>query len=224
MSKQVRYGDQIYIEISDLRPPPVTDFRLLSSNSFLEENVFAVKAHDFHQTNFRNCIFVVLPSLVDSQEDLDILNLLGTELSFLSLSRPNTVGAKYLNREIEHKRNQIEMSKEVLKALNTKIMNEMENQIVRYGDVVLLQHLESGFYLCADSSYLPHNPTFYNLRLQKERTSSCYFKFFSYSIATDRSPIEFDDEMRLVSARLNTIVTMGEIANSADSSHLKPRR
>ncbi len=224
MSKQVRYGDQVYIEISNLLPPPSTDIRLLSSNSFLEENVFGVKATNYYKANFRNCIFTVLPSLVDSQEDIDILRSLETELDLLSLSKPNTLGQKYLKNEMTYKEEQIEVSKETLKALNEKIMSEMDNQTVRYGDIVILQHLESGYYLCADSTYLPHNPIFYNLRLKKDRTSNCYFKFFSYSVDTDRSPIDYESEMKLKTVQINelnsTVVTMAEIRNSVDALNI----
>jgi len=186
--------------------------------------VFGVKATNYYKANFRNCIFTVLPSLVDSQEDIDILRSLETELDLLALSKPNTLGQKYLKNEITYKDQQIDLSKETLKALNSKIMSEMDNQTVRYGDIVILQHLESGYYLCADSTYLPHNPIFYNLRLKKDRTSNCYFKFFSYSIDTDRSPIDYESEMKLKTVQINelnsTVVTMAEIRNSVDALNI----
>ena len=136
-NKQVRYGDQIYIEISDIQPPPKTETRLLSSNSFSERDVFAVKADDFHRTDFRSCIFTVLPSLVDAQEETDILNSLESGLSFLSANEPEAVGRKYLDKEIKGKKNQMETNWEIINALNRNISNEMENKPAQYGDAIL---------------------------------------------------------------------------------------
>lgn len=210
MNKQVCYGDQVYIEISNLLPPPNTDTRILFSNSFLEDSVFGVKAHNYAKTNFRSCIFTVLPSLVDSKEDINTLNSLGAELSFLAASKPNTVGQKYLQNEIKHKEEQVSLTKEALEALNKKILKEMDNNNVCFGDVILLQHSESGYYLSADSSNHPQNPKFYNLRLKKERSAGCYFRFFSYTVPSDRGPLDYDCETKLVSVHLNTVLTMSE--------------
>ena len=89
----------------------------------------------------------------------------------------------------------------------------MNNEPTQYGNAVLLQHLESGYYLSADNSFLPHNPSFYNLHLHKKVTPSCYFKFLSYYDHADRSSVDFGSEIKLVSAKLHTVVTMGEIVH-----------
>ena len=123
-NKQVRYGDQIYIEISDLQPPPDTEARLLSSNSFSERDVFAVKADDFHRTDFRSCIFTVLPSLIDIQEEADIVNSLESGLSFLSANELEAVGKKYLDKEIEGKKNQMKANWEIINALNRNLLTK----------------------------------------------------------------------------------------------------
>ena len=65
MNKAVRYGDQVYIEISNLLPFPNTDTRLLCSNGFARDAVYGVKTDNYRQANFRNCIFIITPNLVD---------------------------------------------------------------------------------------------------------------------------------------------------------------
>ena len=217
MSKQVCYGDQVYIEISNLLPPPDTSMCLLSSNSFREDSVFGLCSSNFPLANFRNCIFTIMPSFVDSNQDLTILRSLRNELSFLSQNKPNTLGEKYLLNEITYKEEHIELTKEGLEALNKKIFKEADGQGFLYGDVILLQHEQSGYYLSAELSYHQGDSSLYSLRLQKERTSSCFFKFFSYLINTDRDPVTYESEMKLASASIDTMVTMGEQQNQLNS-------
>jgi len=211
MNKSVHYGDQVYIEISNLLPFPHTDTRLLCSSSFVEDAVFGVKSNDYRKTNFRNCIFIITPNLVDTKQDANMLKSLKVELSFLSRSKPQSLGERCLAQEINNKEKHLEMNKDAMTALNKKILDEMDGHNVCYGDTILLQHLESGYYLCADVSYHPSNPSLHNLRLSKERTQACYFKFFSYLASSDRDIIDYGSEMKLASAALNTVVTMGSV-------------
>ena len=218
MNKEIHYGDQVYIEISNILPPPVTDTRLLCSAGFLQENVYAIKADNYSQSNFRSCVFTVIPSLIDSKEDVDLLHSLGIELSFLSQSKPDTLGELYLNEQLSYKESQLELSKDSIEDLNRKILSEMDNQVIKYSNVLLFQHLESGYFLCADASYHPKNQNLHGLRLQKERTSACYFKFVSYSSALERGTIDYESEMKLISVQFDTTVTMAEISNETQNA------
>ena len=222
MNKAVHYGDQVYIEISNLQPFPNTDTRLLCSSSFVDDAVFGVKSNDYRRTNFRNCIFIITPNLVDSKQDINMLNSLKVELSFLSRSKPHSLGERCLMQEIHNKEKHLEMNKGSILALNKKILDEMDCQNVCYGDALLLQHLESGYYLCADVSYHPNNPSLHNLRLSKERTQACYFKFFSYLASGDRAIIDYGSEMKLASIALNTVVTMASVKQTVDSIAFGP--
>ena len=211
MSEYISYGDQVFIELSLLHTHSDSQARLLCSNAFLDDAVYAVKASNYQLADFRSCIFTILPPLVNNQDDLSFIESLGNELSLLSGSSADyKKGREYLEGQLEDRKGQLEGMKENIHVLNVKLAEEKAQKPVRYGEAVVLQHLESGSFLSVEISRNVRATNLNGLRLKKEATPGCYFRIHSTVTEHQKGPIEYTREINLVSVQLGTALAMSE--------------
>lgn len=201
------------MELSLLQIHTATQSHLLCSNAFLDDSVSAVKSSDYKLADFRSCIFNVLPPLVNDQDDLGFVESLKKELSLLTTSTSEdseTKGQSYLKDQLESRREQLVGMRENIRVLNAKLAKEKAQKEVHYGEIIVLQHMESGWYLSVEISRNVRARNLNGVRLQKDVTPGCYFRIHSSAIEHQRGSVEYTREIKLISVQLGTVLVIAK--------------
>ena len=93
MSFSVTYGDIIYIE-ANLNNTTNEDFstKIITTNSFFDKHLFATPKKEFKisKSSFLNSLFVILPGLLDNQDEKNLIKRLEIDIDLFPSSN-NTI-------------------------------------------------------------------------------------------------------------------------------------
>ena len=206
---QLQYGDLVYIEINTLDPPPNTLNLILGSNSFFDPHIYAIKNEEVIKSSFINCIFMIIPSLIDNQDEADLVKTLEEDLDLLP-SENNHLAIDTIKANIQEKKESLKFKEKSTQLLNEKILQETYGKSVRFGEIILLEHMISKSFLRAHNSAHTHEKSLLNLTLSQTRSQANYFKIMHSTHSNYNETVEFEVDVKIISFIYGTQLTIGK--------------
>jgi hypothetical protein len=168
-------GDLIYLQKDDIEGVVFGDMNLRHLG--LETNWRKVSSGKapFGSWRFQNCIFRVCPKLTYR-----------SKVELMSLEREQgTINATKDNegKEIKLARDRADIEKKQNLRLLEHLQQGRSNKIIKYGDVIQLEHVSSGLFVTAHESAAPVNPHCRRVSLEAEGSNAAHFRILPRWVA-----------------------------------------